>query len=522
MNATRTAVSAGPWSQAALLLQQHHRLLFAPVIVCVLLALLYAVVRTPEWRASQALLVREEAAGALSRQGRFDNIEAMKTAQETIAEISRNQAVATAALAEVGPPPGRDAEGWPTRPDVESFQRQLGLNAPKGQEFGRSEVIYLTVTAVTRPRAIALATAVCDQLEVRLKELRDRKAQSITSELEKTAALAEQDLIDATRELAALEAEVGSDLGELRILNDSGAGDSNLRSLHTQVRNELRLARLGHESHQEQLRLLSQAQQSPDTLLSAPKGIFEAQPPLRRLKEGLVDAQLRTAQLLGKMSPDHPEVRGAMTAEAAIRGQLRDELTALVGSLQADLQLSQSQIVALDKQQTDVVQRLNRLAALRASYANLVAQSKQCGETLQRAQKDLADARASQAAAQSTSLITRLDAPVAGDYAEGPGSIALIAGGALGGLLIGGALIFLVVPAGGLRGRRWSDYLPKGRRSSDRQAPTRRDTDRTTPNPLANLPGEDRRNSADRRGVNGTTSETLPPLPVKPRSGGQF
>jgi uncharacterized protein involved in exopolysaccharide biosynthesis len=493
------STAAGSLTQLLASWRKHVRLLIAPVVVCTLLAGGFAALRPREWPASQSLLVRDEAAGAL-RQGRFDNNEAMKTAQETIAEICRNQALLAAALSAVGPPGGKPTAGWPRPADIESLQRELTLTAPKGQEFGRSEVIYLAVAAETAGRASELVSAVCDQLETRLKELRDRKAQSIVAELEKTAALAERDLDAATRELAALEAEVGSDLGELRILNDSAAGDSNLRTLHTQVRNELRQARVAQESHEEQLRLLAEAEQSPDALLAAPKAMLDSHPALRRLKDGLVDAQLRTAQLRGKMSADHPEVRAAVTAEDAIRRQLRDELALVVGGLKADLKVSQSQSDSLDKQLADVEQRLNRLAALRASYANLVAQSRQRSETLQRTQQELAEARARQAAARSASLITRLDRPVAGNEPLGPGALTLIGAGAFGGLAIGVALMFLIAPIESLRGRRWTDLLPRGRRSSDRSWFGRRTTDRTLANPAAALPpGENRRSGEDRR-----------------------
>lgn len=516
MNASPTATPRGPVWQLLSLARNHRRLLIYPTAICTLLALGFAILRTPQWKASQALLVRDEANGALGRHGRFDSSDAMKTAQETIAEISRNQAVAKAALIAIGPPSGRSAANWPLPADIEAFLQNLSLSAPKGQEFGRSEVIYLAVVGPTRERAIQLTTSVCDQLESRLKELRDHKARSIAAELKKTVDLAQRDLEVSTKQLATLEADVGSDLGELRILNDSGAGDSNLRTLHTQVRNELRQARLVLEAAEEQLRLLTLARKSPDSLLAAPKGLLDAHPSLRRLKDGLVDAQLRTAQLLGKMSNDHPEVRGASAAEEVIRGQLRDEVTALMIGLKADLQVNQAQIAALEKQQSDVEARLNRLAALRANYSNLVAQSKQCSESLERAKKDLADARASQASAQSASLITRLDTPVAGDRPEGPGKSLIVLAGAIGGLTIGIALIFLLTPSAS-GGRRWSDLLPRGRRATDR-APLRRETDRSQANPVGALPpGEERRSGGDRRSGGTTPVEAPPTTPAERR-----
>jgi hypothetical protein len=235
--------------------------------------------------------------------------------------------------------------------------------------------------------------------------------------------------------------------------------------------------------------------------------LLEAQPALRRLKDGLVDAQLRTAQLLGKMNADHPEVRTAMANEDAVRQQLRSELDVSVRSLKDELQVNKSLIATLETQLADVDNRLNRLAGMRARYGNLVSEVRQRGETLQKAQQDLSEARASQAAAQSASLVTRLDAPVATTNPIGPDAATIIVSGTAGGLAIGLGLVFLFTPGGPLRARRWGDYLPLGRRSTDRVAGRRA---KDIPNPPAErAPAADgnRRGGQDRRVSPNTASE---------------
>src|SRR5688572_25499331 len=96
-------------------LRTHAWLWSVPAGVAALLATAYAVMRPDTWKASQALLVRDEAAGSLSRQGRFDNTDAMKTAQETILEMATSRAVVHASLETVGPDPSAPAKpDWPT------------------------------------------------------------------------------------------------------------------------------------------------------------------------------------------------------------------------------------------------------------------------------------------------------------------------------------------------------------------------------------------------------------------------
>jgi len=300
--------------------------------------------------------------------------------------------------------------------------------------------------------------------------LRDAKAKSITAELARTVALAQGALDGATKQLETIEGEVGSDLGELRVLNESGAGESNLRSSLNAIKNELRQVTTTRDANEQQLKLLVVAQKDTNALVATPSRLLESQPALKRLKEGLVDAQLRTAQLLGSMSADHPQAQAAKAAEQEVRQHLRNELDSAIRGLNADLKVSDTQIASLQKQVTDAEGRLSRLARLRARYGNLVAEVKQCNSTLEKAQKDLADARASEAAALSASLISRLDTPQVGNSPIGPGKTVIVASGFMGGLVCGLGLVFLMVPTPtGTRGRRLTDYLGFGRRATDKQ-----------------------------------------------------
>jgi succinoglycan biosynthesis transport protein ExoP len=458
-------------------LKQNWLLWCVPTLLFTAVALAYALNRLPTWQATQALLVRDEAGGGVGRQGRFDNIDAMKTAQETLVEISKNQRVVTGVLNQVGPPAGEEVSAdWPDAIDIKTLQDAISLNPPKGAEFGRTEVLYLAVKAHDPDRAIELSQAVCDQMEARLQELRDAKAKSITAELARTVDLAQADLSVATKQLETIETEVGSDLGELRVLNESGAGESNLRSSLNAIKNELRQASTARDANEQQLKLLFAAQKDTNALVATPSRLLESQPALKRLKEGLVDAQLRTAQLLGSMSADHPQAQAARSAEQEVRHHLRNELESAIRGLTADLKVSESQIASLERQVTDAELRLSRLARLRARYGNLVAEVRQCNATLERAQKDLADARASGAAAHSASLVTRLDSPQVGNGPIGPGKTVIVGSGFLGGLICGLGLVFLTVPTStGSRGRRLTDYLGFGRRASDKQGNRRGD-----------------------------------------------
>ncbi len=91
-------------------------------------------------------------------------------------------------------------------------------------------------------------------------------------------------------------------------------------------------------------------------------------------------------------------------------------------------------------------ERLHNLAAVRAEYANQVAEVKNRSVLLERAQQNLAEARAARASAKAASLISRIDAPDAGIRPIGPSRAVIALCGVLGGLLAGFGVLFLVVP----------------------------------------------------------------------------
>ena len=184
------------------LLQAHPLRWIVPTVGLAVAALAYAQLRPATWEASQALTVRDEAASG-ERLGKFHVVEDMKTVQETILELAKGHAVLAASLKEVGPPSDRPAAAaWPTDRDVAALLGAVKLSPPRGAEFGKTEVFYLQVQNHDRQRAIALATAVSDQLKKRFEDLRDSKAQSMVNELTKTVTLAQADLKAASDRLA--------------------------------------------------------------------------------------------------------------------------------------------------------------------------------------------------------------------------------------------------------------------------------------------------------------------------------
>lgn len=460
-----------------------------PAAVIAIGALGYAIVKPSKWEASQALVMRDAAVGSVMPAGRFASVDEMQTAQRTVLELAQSQGVIAAALKQVGPVSGKPRANWPSLQDIAAVRDAITIRAPNGAEFGRTEVFYLQVTDSDRNRAVMLTSAICDALEQRLSQLRDSKAQSLIDELQKTVSLAHADLQQATYRLSGMEGSVGSDLAELRSLSESSTGESVLRQTVTNIRNEIRGQEAEQLANRQLLNLLEGAQTDENTILATPSQLLLSQPGLQRLKEGLVDAQLRTSQSLGMMSADHPKVQAALAEEQDIRRKLHDEIEVAIRGLQVELEMNAGRLASLNQQLTDVQARMSRLATMRAEYHNLSSEVTQRAEVWNKAQKDLADARASQAAAHSASLLTRLDAPQMGAYPVGPSRSMIVLAGIAGGLATGlGIALLLAVPVGSAPVANAESLLVQ-----EAQAPITPTTPPTTSSPGATTPRTPRR-----------------------------
>ncbi len=424
------------------------------------------------WLASQALTLRDETAGATMRLGRFESSTQLKAAQEMVLDLARNQQVIRNAFMAVGPDAsvfGTSSE-WPTNRDIKEFADQsLSVHAPRGAEFGATETVYLDVKHTNPQRAIQLTKAMCDSLEDYMRQVRENRAQSIVEEVTQAREKARSELAKATKRLQEIERSIGSDLPDLRSMVEVGGGSSSRTALE-QLRQEARQLDAKRQDLETELQMLTSAAANPAAFISAPGSLLNSQPGLKRLREGLVDAQLTQAQLSGKFTDDHPSVTAAKSAVSDITARLNFELQAALQNAKQSLASCDASKSRLDAQEKNLEERMDRLAESRAIYANIVAEVRTRANILEQTERELAEAEASRISSQSTSLVTRVDSPVLSDRPVGPGKTTIIAGATMGGLMLGLGLVTLIHPLlfANAHGRRWSDNAGFGRRAEDR------------------------------------------------------
>lgn len=407
-----------------------------PAVLVAVAAAAFATLKPDSWEASQQLVVRNEAAHNNDGPGKFRHSDELKALLETILELSRSQVVLHAALKQVD---GRE----PTEVAVSDLADLVKLSPPKGGEFGKSEVFYLKVKDKSRTRAIALCTAICDQLEVRFRQLRITRAHSMVAEVQRTEALAQADVLAVTKNLQELEQTVGGDLAELRNLHQANSGaDSDLRRKSLEMENELRQATTEERRRHEWYKVLVEAQSHPEQLATLPS-FTETMPSLSKLKESLIAAQVQAALLLGKMTPAHPDVRAALASQQEIKRHFELELTSAIRVAELDWRLAAERVARLKSEIPKMRERLDRLASLRSEYSRRFNEVENRTKLMNEAERELVDARAVQTSAEVASLITRVDQPLTGPKPQGPGKSMILASGVAGGVIVGLGVLLL-------------------------------------------------------------------------------
>ncbi len=485
-----------PWKHVRNILILFSPLWGGAALVFGLVGASFAVFSSDVYCARQPLVVRDEATNSIDRLGRFASQSDLKAAQETILEMTQNPEVVEAALRQIGPPQDHDDSLWPSSELIDEVaSEQVNLLAPKGSEFGNTEVVYLQVKAKSQARATEFCRAMFDNLTEQLRKVRRVRADSVIAELSHTRDLAKQNLDEASSRLHEIEVAFGTDLGELRNLNDTISGDGTNRRTLEETTRELQTAELELEKLESFYDVLVAGSQDPQQLLISGSDLLASQPSLQRLKEGLIDAQLTSSRLAGVYTDENPKLRAAVATEREIQTRMQEETAAVIKAMQPMVRLERERVQRLATREEQLRTRLAHLATARTEYAKIDADVDHRTALLADAERALAEAIASRSAALSTNLIAELGPPQVTDKPVGPSGLVITGGSTIAGIIFGLGAVFLIAPgpSDSRGGRRWSDYLSGGRRSTDKVTPP--DTGRASDPTALGKRGTDRRHT---------------------------
>ncbi len=432
------------------ILGQYRRVLIGSVLFCTLGGIAFALTSPKVYQASQPFIVRDEISGKFLKPGRFDSMDALKSAQETIQEIVKNPEVLRSALATVGPDNWLNLGGeYPSDEAIESFRNQVWISAPNGSELGKTEVIHLNVRATSRERAFTLLELISQGASKQMRTVRSHRAKSIQGELMASVESSKQRLNETTDRVIKLEQSLGADLLELRALETVQAGDSALRSALLQVEKELLTSENQQQQIKQQIAFFNDALANPGNLLGMPNELLDQFQSLRELKLGLVRTKLNLSTVLGKYYETSTQVKQLQNEVQSIESQIRTELEVAINGAKAQTKFVSIRVDSLNSQRDHVLNRLTRLADVRAPYQNMLEEQRAATQAFRDAQTELSQAAAVLNGANTVNLLTSLEKPNVGTNPVSLSRSNVVAGSVGCGVFIGlGLIMFLSAPAG--------------------------------------------------------------------------
>lgn len=435
--------SAAPW--AAEQLRKYMLLLVVPPLLAGGLAFAWFLVTPQSWKAYQSLLIRDDLLGDNFKPGRFSSLENQKSAQETILHIARKPQVIRGALEALGPDPSEtdDNEAWLSEQAIEDMRDAISIVAPNGAEFGKTDVVVLSVKSRSRDRACRFADAVTGEIEKNLREVRRDQLLSMQSELELSVQQLSREYDLIAEKVKEVELAVGSDLPVLRSLLDRASSASDVQRALEQIRQERRVAENELEVARKQMQLLQSIESDPAQFSVSSSELLNMQPIFKKLREGLTDAELRLLTESGRYEPGHPSVVHAREVIEQTRQQIRREAQVVIEGLRSQESTAEAKLQRLLKSEQQYDGRLARLGEKRVEYETLAVEMQKRGETLGKAKTDLAQIQSLAEAADRVSLITRIGQPQADLRPDGLSKKAMVLLAIVGGLVIGGGLVGL-------------------------------------------------------------------------------
>ena len=406
-------------------------------------------IRAETWSAKQSLIVRDDLLGQSYKPGRFDSLDSMKSAQETILEIARRPQVIRNTLVKLGPESkglfGTGASNWPSEEVIETVQGAISFNAPNGAEFGKTEVIVLKTSASSRERARQFIQVLFEEIIAKTNDVRMRRLQSMESELTQTRDGAQQSLDEVTQKLKTMDVLLGPDVNEMDSLVNSLSGDNSLKRDISTIQTEKRQVVTELNTAISVLEMLQDSNASADQMVSS-SAVIKYQPALSPLNNALVSAQQTLAEHIGRYTKLHPIYISARNSVNELQSQIAGERNALISTLQLEISTKQSEMLRLENESEKLDDRLVNLSSLRADNLGLRAAMEKRTEILQNAQSDLAEIQGLASGAKNATLLTAVDEAQVSTRPDGLGKKMLILAGAFGGLLFGLGLVMLVAP----------------------------------------------------------------------------
>ena len=416
-----------------------------PFVLGVLFSLFYALfLHSPTYTARQSLIVRDDLMGTSFKPSRFESLDSMKSAQETILEIARKPEVIRNVMEQLTTKSMFGSSGV-SEHDIEQMQGNIEFGAPNGAEFGRTEAVVLSVTETSRERAKKFTTLLLEEISTKLSDVRHQRLNSMEQELTLASDEALKMLRESSNKLQATERGFGIEITTMRGLNEPQGGNSFDLKLN-QIQVEKRQADAALASIKEQKHLLEAAKNSGTQEVVISSELLQLQPGLVGMMQSLTNATEKLSADEGRYKPLHPVLKASRMAVQHQKQLLFQSIGNVVAGLDSQLAMAEKQVETLDNSIRTLEGNMIDLTEQRVGYDTQQADFKSKTKVYSDVQAQLSQIQSYSSSSKNVALLNPIGQPQVGTRPNGLGKKAtIIAGGCLG-LMVGLGLVALVVP----------------------------------------------------------------------------
>ena len=390
------------------------------------------------WRAGMTVWLVPQTMES-NQQGEFgyDADRRLSVQLENFRQVAMSDEVLRAILKRVptGAPPGLVTADQA----IQSLRKHIGIRAPKGGEFGKSEIFLVSITDEDPGRALAVAEAFRDESQKRYQHLYYQKSETLTRQAAEATNGARTSLSGAQRELRRLELKAGRDLHDLRVLVGRQSADLLLKKALLNVQGERQKVEGEVRERQKRLEAVRQAvaKLTDSGLTAVPTHLFAKDDFLSPARRRVSELTARLGTLESRFTGEYPEVQAVRRELADARKRFRQALSGFMESLGADLAARAERLAYLSKQEREHMERLERLERMRTEYAMASATVERSLERVQATGRRLAEAQEIEARSRQARLLIFVDPPKVEDQPVGPKRRNHILAGLALGLLAG-------------------------------------------------------------------------------------
>ncbi len=431
-------------------LVEHKRLLVIPVIAGVVLSILYVfLLRSESWTSRQRLLVREDLLGQSFKPGQFTSLDTMKLRQETILDIARNPEVVRNTLKQLGPKRTGfffNPDKYPDNRTIEAVQGKISLSATNGAEFGKTEVVVLSVQESGLARSMEFIRILLDEVEKQVEEVHRTQLKSMETEAQLAYDTARESLQESLQQLREMEQRLGADSITMATMASVTPGDNSIKAEMLQIQSERRLAETELESLKTSKTILAAAETDPLLVMTTTSDFLLKQTRLIELARSFSEAERVLATASGKYRDIHPSVQNARENLTALQKQIASHLSMLTSSVNTQIHEVESRRARLDGLTRNHENRLIALSQHRGDHLAINAEIAQKNDILNQHETMLRNIQSYQHSKGNVVWVTRMGEPQPAAQPDGLSKRSIVMAGGLLGLLLGAGLVVLVAP----------------------------------------------------------------------------